>query len=555
MVHEAGWHARGHLDRTMSLPKLYADTRRHNEAVRALFEADLDRPVLIVGNGPSAAAPDREHLRDDSLVFRMNWFFLEDQPRYGRRVDAFFWSIDTPALHDELAAVVARGDYDIRAFFSPMRPSERHGGRKVPVERFAPAFDHWAVIAESPTLAREMMGRPLPTQGFQALAFALALGYRDIRLAGIDLYSSAGPRYGHKVPDRIARRLASKDIAGGYESSHSRDRDLSFVATCRQQFPDARISALSDSPFLRQFERPAPLPIALETPPSPPEPPRHALVDGKKCAYATLLSPGPFVHGVRALARSLARVSEVPLVVMCLPGVDAAEIAAPNVVALPIEGIDNPNQLTRDSERFRHTYSKLAIFGLTDWDRLVYLDADAIVLQNIDELFAIDQFAAAPDLGIELHYERFNSGVFCCQPSRELFDSMLARLSHHASYDGGDQGFLNQFFPRPRLLDPSYNVLKRLYTHHPNLFRWDDVKVLHFTGKKPWETITAPRGAEEELEARWFEFVTAEEVVEMIRARTATWPTAEQVLRKLRKLRQDPVRFVKDAKLVRALRR
>lgn len=543
--------------RTMSLPKLYADTRQHNDAVRARFAADLDRPVLIVGNGPSAAAPYRDHLRDDSVVFRMNWFFLEDQPRYGRRVDGFFWSIDTPALQDELAAVIARGDYDIRAFFSPMRLSSRHGGLRVPLDRFQPAFDHWALIAEHPTLAREMMGRPLPTQGFQVLAFALALGFRDIHLAGIDLYAAGGPRYGHTVPDRIARQLAAKDVSGGYESAHSRDRDLSFVATCREQFPDARIHALSDSPFLRQFERPTKVRVSVPEA-APPEPRRFALVEERKCAYATLLSPGPFVHGVRVLARSLARVTDVPLVVMCLPGVEPSDIAADNVIPLPIEGIENPNTLTRENERFRHTYSKLAIFGLTEWDRLVYIDADALVLQNIDELFAIDAFAAAPDLGLELRYERFNSGVFCCQPSRELFARMMTQLRSLRSYDGGDQGFLNQFFPEPRFLDPSYNVLKRIYTHHPNLFRWDDVKVLHFTGRKPWERVGLPAAPEDALERKWFELALANEVVEMARTREREprmRTRSEVLVRKLKKLRKDPVAFVMDAKVVRTLLR
>ena len=55
------------------------------------------------------------------------------------------------------------------------------------------------------------------------------------------------------------------------------------------------------------------------------------------------------------------------------------------------------------------TFTKLHSWRLTQYDKCVFLDADTIVLQNIDDLFERDPFAAAPDSGWP---DCFNSGVF-----------------------------------------------------------------------------------------------------------------------------------------------
>lgn len=579
----------------MAFPKLHRDVRAHSAEIRAHFADSIQRPVLIVGNGPSAAEPFVERIPENPVIFRMNWFFLEDVCTYGRRVDGFFWSVNTPALQNELAAVIARREYEIDAFFSPMRAVRETNDGATLDERFRPDFDHWAVIAAEPVFAREFMGRPLPTQGFQVLAFALALGFREIHLSGIDLYASTTRRYGYQIPDRIARQLKPKDVNPGYEDAHTLDRDISFFQTCREQFPDANLYALSDSPFLREHLNPhervssywspggadkllqhspgsLTFPDGSRARPSVDNVSRYAkVINGRKCAFVTLVAGGGFEHGAQALASSLRKVTDVPLVVMCVPETDKSMLFADNVVLYDVSPIGNPNELSADNERFRHTYTKLAAFGLTAWDRLVYLDADAIVLKNIDELFDVDEFAAAPDLGLELAYHRFNSGVFCCQPTDELLEDMLTRLRQLPSYDGGDQGFLNAYFEKPRLLDRNYNVLKRLYVHHPNLFRWEDVKVLHFVGRKPWQVVLGGDARYEELERLWFNHLSPEQLVALARECFAAQrepasgekngvrvtnglvgrSTDAVFARKLRKLRRDPVRFFRDARILR----
>ncbi len=52
-------------------------------------------------------------------------------------------------------------------------------------------------------------------------------------------------------------------------------------------------------------------------------------------------------------------------------------------------------------------YTKLHVWNLVEFEKVVYIDADALVLQNVDELFSRPGFAAAPDV---FPPDKFNAG-------------------------------------------------------------------------------------------------------------------------------------------------
>ena len=84
---------------------------------------------------------------------------------------------------------------------------------------------------------------------------------------------------------------------------------------------------------------------------------------------------------------------------------------------------------------------------------VVYLDADTIVVKNIDDLFKCSKFCANLK-----HSERLNSGVMVVEPSQALFNDMMRKVKTLSSYTGGDQGFLNSYYPdfqNARVFDPS----------------------------------------------------------------------------------------------------
>lgn len=93
--------------------------------------------------------------------------------------------------------------------------------------------------------------------------------------------------------------------------------------------------------------------------------------------------------------------------------------------------------------RFGNVMTKLAIFNMTDYKRLVFLDADSVVLRDMSDVWRCGRFCA-----VFINPSHFNSGMMLVTPSSVTFADMLRALPRLPSYDGGDQGFLNSYFPQ-----------------------------------------------------------------------------------------------------------
>ncbi|MFT7816009.1 glycogenin-1-like [Arapaima gigas] len=138
------------------------------------------------------------------------------------------------------------------------------------------------------------------------------------------------------------------------------------------------------------------------------------------------------------------------------------------------------------------TLTKLHCWTLTHYSKCVFMDADTMVLSNVDELFDREELSAAPDPGWP---DCFNSGVFVFRPSNETYNKLLRYCSEHGSFDGGDQGILNGFFNNWATADISkhlpflYNLSSiAIYSYLPAFKQYGgNAKVVHFLGKtKPW---------------------------------------------------------------------
>ncbi|KTW31448.1 hypothetical protein T552_00090 [Pneumocystis carinii B80] len=135
----------------------------------------------------------------------------------------------------------------------------------------------------------------------------------------------------------------------------------------------------------------------------------------------------------------------------------------------------------------RSSLTKIHVWNQEKFKKIIYLDADTICLRNIDELFDLDtDFAAAPDVGWP---DIFNSGVFVTKPNISVYNSLLSLSKNNISFDGGDQGLLNFYFPNWKRLPFTYNVVPSTsYQYFPAYFHFrSKISVIHFAGvKKPW---------------------------------------------------------------------
>lgn len=103
------------------------------------------------------------------------------------------------------------------------------------------------------------------------------------------------------------------------------------------------------------------------------------------------------------------------------------------------------------------TFTKVTLWSLSNYDKILYLDADTLPLipkreseGSVLDLLSVDfpkhKIMAAPDSGFP---DIFNSGVFVLRPDTEDYQSLyeLSQLQNSGvSFDGADQGLLNQYF-------------------------------------------------------------------------------------------------------------
>jgi len=234
---------------------------------------------------------------------------------------------------------------------------------------------------------------------------------------------------------------------------------------------------------------------------------------GAAHAYVTLVTNADYAAGALALVRSLRLTgTQADIVVLHTGGApsDALEpleaLGARLVLAELLTTSDAFNArharkalhgaapFTKGRKPAFHTpldnFAKLRLWQMTEYRSCVFIDADALVLRNIDKLFDYPEFCAAPNVYERLgDFHRMNSGVFTARPSEATFDAMLARLdAPEAFWRRTDQTFLQAFFPDWHGLPVFYNTLQYVWFTMPELWDWASVRVLHFQYEKPWET-------------------------------------------------------------------
>ncbi|EES11117.1 hypothetical protein BDA96_06G164200 [Sorghum bicolor] len=226
-------------------------------------------------------------------------------------------------------------------------------------------------------------------------------------------------------------------------------------------------------------------------------------------AYVTLLYGDEFVLGVRVLGKSLRDTgTRRDMVVLVSDGVSEYSrklLQADGWIVNRITLLANPNQVR--PKRFWGVYTKLKIFNMTNYKKVVYLDADTIVVKSIEDLFKCGKFC-----GNLKHSERMNSGVMVVEPSETLFNDMINKVGQLPSYTGGDQGFLNSYYSdfansrvyepdSPLTPEPETQRLSTLYNADVGLYmlanKWmvdeKELRIIHYTlgPLKPWDWFTA----------------------------------------------------------------
>ena len=213
--------------------------------------------------------------------------------------------------------------------------------------------------------------------------------------------------------------------------------------------------------------------------------------------FATLLCDDKLLQATSVLVYSLVNYAKTryPVTIMALPNVsDAArwQLRKLGAQIVDIEMLEYPFKVTpaRREQNKPCRYSKLQLWNMTQYKKIVYMDSDMMVVQNIDSIFdEYDEFSAVVDAypGI------FNTGIFVLEPNMTTYKNLTSTYKEVDSYNVGDQGYLNWYFGKKWRSNTSYHLPLNynVLIKYRDTAIWptikDNIKVVHFTAEtKPW---------------------------------------------------------------------
>ncbi|WP_246206321.1 glycosyltransferase [Propylenella binzhouense] len=226
-------------------------------------------------------------------------------------------------------------------------------------------------------------------------------------------------------------------------------------------------------------------------------------------AFVTLVTNGEYGMGALALLRSLRHTgTRADFVVLATAEAERLdELAAEGARIVPVrqpplsegfrqrhsrDALHRAAPFNKGNKPAFHdpidNFCKLELWKLEEYEKVVFLDADSVVVKPIDMLFGFPEFAGAPNLYQELaDFHRLNSGVFVAAPSRATYDRLIARLDTPGIFwRRTDQTFLETFFPDWHKLPYTFNTMQYVYFALPELWVWKSIRVVHYQYEKPW---------------------------------------------------------------------
>jgi len=221
----------------------------------------------------------------------------------------------------------------------------------------------------------------------------------------------------------------------------------------------------------------------------------------KKVAWLTAMNNDNFAVGAVHLGYVLRRLScHADMIVLVGPAVSKAAREAMKAVGFTVNVVepldcnwmDRRRGISEQNLGIPGTHTRFHAWNYTQYEKIIYLDADVMPLHNIDELFEMEgDLAATYCARPGLLDPCFNAGLLVFRPSVDAYNGIMdlwkslsvgktcpndqVLLWHHYA----DQG---AWVPLPY----AYNVRRQIY--HP-------MKVYHFAcclTKKPWLVSQRP---------------------------------------------------------------
>lgn len=224
----------------------------------------------------------------------------------------------------------------------------------------------------------------------------------------------------------------------------------------------------------------------------------------KNYSYVTLLSSDDYIIGVIMLYLSLRNVqSKYPFFVLCSDNISQKSIKILERYRIfykyLTEHINVDTKIINLDDGYDHwnrTFDKIYIWTLVEYDKIIYLDSDMQVIENIDYLFEAPHMSAViADQWNEPGLQKLNSGLVVIKPNVEEFIGMkqIWELGMLNLKNAGDQDIIRSYYTnwekqKNLHLHPGLNVFYSEVSagiiKKENVY---PVRVIHYIGsRKPW---------------------------------------------------------------------
>jgi len=134
---------------------------------------------------------------------------------------------------------------------------------------------------------------------------------------------------------------------------------------------------------------------------------------------------------------------------------------------------------------YRRSWTKIRLWYLTEYKKIVYMDTDTLVFSSLSELFHYPELSCATDASPP---QICNTGVIVIEPSIDTYHDMIKQSKNRINSHGiGDQGFINRYFKNYVPIPSKFNIPRIQNTGLSQHFRKNLTAVVHYVCKKPWK--------------------------------------------------------------------
>ena len=232
--------------------------------------------------------------------------------------------------------------------------------------------------------------------------------------------------------------------------------------------------------------------------------------------FLTVLSSDEYLLGVLTLHKSLVSTrTKYPFYVAITSDISKKTIEVLGNININIIKLDNNIKLSEKIKKknsksgysqWNNTLQKLSIFELTKFKKIVYLDSDMLILNNIDELFNKKHMSAVVAGALipgREDWKLLNSGIMVIEPKKNLGINIAKTIDIVSEKKEcfGDQDLIQEYYNewdknKELELNHKYNIFindlefycKKCDYNVKKFFNNNNsISVVHFVGeKKPW---------------------------------------------------------------------